>query len=154
MKVHSDGAADPLADKSRCPHGQPGVVDLRFARPRPASPAKRSYFFGAARVPYRERADFVVMKRPSIGGGGAIGPKAQDALRWPLTALPRKGSPNQPRECLARPEPSLRGPAGPSRPPSLPCAAEAVRTSCSWSILKLMHASINAGGDACIDRVG
>jgi hypothetical protein len=34
----------------------------------------------------------------------------------------------------------------------MPCAAEAVRTSCSWSILKLMHASINAGGDACIDR--
>jgi hypothetical protein len=33
------------------------------------------------------------------------------------------------------------------------CAAGAVRTSCSWAILKLMHVSINAGGDACIDRV-
>jgi hypothetical protein len=36
---------------------------------------------------------------------------------------------------------------------ALPCAAEAVRTSCSWSILKLMHVSIYGGGDACIDRV-
>jgi hypothetical protein len=38
----------------------------------------------------------------------------------------------------------------PARPPPAPCAAGAVRTSCSWAILKLMHVSINAGG--CMHR--
>jgi hypothetical protein len=34
-----------------------------------------------------------------------------------------------------------------------PCAAAAVRDFPSWSILKLMHVPIYAGGAACIDRV-
>jgi hypothetical protein len=42
---------------------------------------------------------------------------------------------------------------GPCYHPPLTCAAGAVRDSPSGSILKLMHVSINADGDACIGRV-
>jgi hypothetical protein len=68
--------------------------------------------------------------------------------------------PSAPRLPHPPPEPALpahdrleEGVTGPSchRWPS--CAAGAVRTSCSWAILKLMHVSINAGGDACIGRL-
>jgi hypothetical protein len=44
------------------------------------------------------------------------------------------------------------GVTGPSWGWAMSCAAGAVRTSCSWGILKLMHASINAGG--CMHRSG
>jgi hypothetical protein len=65
--------------------------------------------------------------------------------------LPRQGYPST-RACFVshdRPGEGVTGPSG-HRWPS--CAAGAVRTSCSWAISKVMHVSINAGGDACIGR--
>jgi hypothetical protein len=74
--------------------------------------------------------------------------------RSPPAALPISGYPRPP------PEPALpahdrleEGVTGPCCHRWPLCAAGAVRDSPSWAILKLMHVSIYAGGDACIDRV-
>ena len=61
--------------------------------------------------------------------------------------------PTPPRASFASRDRLEEGVTGPSHVRRPPCAAGAVRTSCSWAILKLMHASINAGGDACIGRL-
>jgi hypothetical protein len=143
VKFPLEDAKARLRSPTPDPPGPPGRAPLDFDGDLRRTSSRRQSMRRCRT--FSHRPDDHEAPRPSLTGqlqgsaqkaaSGFPSPKATGTIGGPLLVL----------------SPSLRTLWVGHRWPS--CAAGAVRTSCSWAILKLMHASINAGGDACIGRV-